>query len=200
MTVCACQSTPTPVTPNVGQWYDYGATEPVINGSSFSFPTDVNGTAGYFYENPCTAIGHLPCAGPIAGQTVTLNYDITGNAPVWAQHPQPTGTDGNPASLTLFLWRQGDDLGGGSTGKASYRFWCPRRALLTLGSNQTLSCKLDGSVWTNIAGVIDPNGFLTALANTLGLGFTFGGKSFYGHGVYLSSGSATFKINSFTVK
>jgi hypothetical protein len=38
------------------------------------------------------------------------------------------------------------------------------------------------------------------LANAMGIGFTFGGQNFFGHGVYLSSGSATFKVNSYTVR
>jgi hypothetical protein len=200
--LAACQNTPPlPPNPSTGKWASYGGNEPTVNGTSFAFPTSSAGTAGYFYTQLSAK----------AGQTLTLNYSITGSNPVWAQHVQSGGTildifgvgessDQNPASLTLFLWRQGDDLGGGQTGKASYRFWCPTRALLKLGANQTLSCKIDGSVWTNVAGQVDPNGFAAALANALGLGLTFGGQNFFGHGVYLQSGSATFTINSFTVQ
>jgi hypothetical protein len=39
--------------------------------------------------------------------------------------------------------------------------------------------------------------FQGLLSNLFGAGFTFGGQYFAGHGIYLSSGSATFKINSF---
>lgn len=184
---------PSPLPPSSGQWQTYGGVEPQVTNNTFQFPTSVSGTAGYFYTKP-------PQVEP--GLLVTLIYSITGSGPVWAQHPQPppAATDSNPASLTLFLWRQGDDLGGGATGKASYRFWCSQRALLVLGVNQTLKCRLNSNVWTNVAGVHDPAGFLAALQNYLGVGFTFGGAQFYGHGVYLSAGSATFTINAFMVK
>ena len=66
-------------------------------------------------------------------------------------------------------------------------------------ANQVLGVPLDPNVRTNCFGKTDLAGFTAALANELGLGFTFGGASFYGHGVYLSSGTATFTINSFTV-
>jgi hypothetical protein len=84
--------------PKAGQWVDFGAGSPPVNGNSFNFPTNSSGAAGYFYTK-------LPAK---PGQTLTLNYTITGNNPVWQQHPQPGGTDSNPASLTLFVWRTGD--------------------------------------------------------------------------------------------
>jgi hypothetical protein len=58
---------------------------------------------------------------------------------------------------------------------------------------------LDPSVWTNCYGQHDTSGFAGALENAMGIGFTFGGQKFFGHGVYLSRGSAVFKMNSYTV-
>jgi len=55
---------------------------------------------------------------------------------------------------------------------------------------------LDPSGWTNCYGEHDTSGFAGSLENAMGIGFTFGGQNFFGHGVYLSRGSATFKINS----
>jgi hypothetical protein len=75
-----------------------------------------------------------------------------------------------------------------------YRY--ERRAV----SRQTLTSVLDPSVWTNCYGQHDTSGFAGALENAMGIGFTFGGRNFFGHGVYLSSGSATFKVNSYTVR
>jgi hypothetical protein len=187
LALATCGNPPAPPSPSPG-WQTYGGNEPAISNNSFQFPTSSSGTAGYFFKQTFAQLN----------QTLTLNYSITGNNPQWAQHPQSgSATDTDPASITLFLWRQGDDLG---SDKASYRFWCPARNVLVLGDNQMLSCVLSSPAWTNVAGLPDPNGFAAALANELGLGFTFGGASFYGHGVYLSSGSATFKINSFTVQ
>ena len=192
--LAACSGNPPAPSPSsVGQWSTYGGNEPVVTNGVFNFPGS-SGTAGYFYTK-------LPAA---PGQTLTLNYDVTGNNPVRAQTPASGGnsqTDTNPPTITLFLWRNGEDLACGQSGNltASYRMWTAKTELV-LGPNQTVSAVLDPNVWTNCWGLHDPAGFLAALADELGLGFTFGGQSFDGHGIYLSSGTATFKINSFTVK
>ena len=55
-------------------------------------------------------------------------------------------------------------------------------------------------MWTNCYGQHDTNSFAGALENAMGIGFTFGGQKFFGHGVYVSRGSATFKVNSYTVR
>jgi hypothetical protein len=172
-------------TPGYGQWVDFGKTEPAINGNSFAFPNS-NGTAGYFYTKINAGVG----------QTVTLNYSIRGSNPVWGVTDP---SDVAPASITLFLWRSGDDLSCNGA-LASYRMWFPLRAQLKIGDNQIISAKLDPTKWTNCYAKSDPAGFSAALTNALGLGFTFGGQNFYGHGVDLQSGSATFTINSFTVQ
>jgi hypothetical protein len=70
---------------------------------------------------------------------------------------------------------------------------------LKLGDNQTLTSVLDPSICT-CYGEHDTNGFAEALENAMGIGITFGGQNFFGHGVYLTSGSATFKVNSYTVR
>jgi len=46
---------------------------------------------------------------------------------------------------------------------------------------------LDPSVWTNCYGEHDTSGFAGAIENAMGIGFTFGGQSFFGHGVYLAA-------------
>ena len=130
------------------------------------------------------------------GQTVTLVYSIDGSTPEWTVSDP---ADVPPATMHLFLWRRGDDLSCNGV-MASYRFWAPSGVTLKLGDNQTLASVLDPSVWTNCYGEHDTSGFAGALENAMGIGFTFGGQSFFGHGVYLSRGSATFKVNSFTVR
>ena len=130
------------------------------------------------------------------GQTLTLVYSIEGSTPVWEVRDP---TDVPPATMHLFLWRSGDDLSCNGV-MASYRFWAPSGVTLKLGDGQTLTSVLDPSVWTNCYGQHDTSGFAGALENAMGIGFTFGGQKFFGHGVYLSSGSATFKVDSYTVR
>ena len=173
--------------PTAGQWVDFGGNEPAISGGAFTFPGP-SGVAGYFYTKPPATMAQ--------GQTVTLVYSIDGGIPVWGVSDP---NDVPPATMHLFLWRSGDDLSCNGV-MASYRFWAPSGVTLKLGDNQTLSSVLDPSVWTNCYGQHDTSGFAWALENAMGIGYTFGGQNFAGHGVYLSRGSATFKVNSYTVR
>jgi hypothetical protein len=173
--------------PGDGQWVDFGRNEPTISSGAFTFPGP-SGVAGYFYTKPPATIAR--------DQTVTLVYSIEGSAPVW-EVSDPT--DVPPATMHLFLWRRGDDLSCNGA-MASYRFWASSGVTLKLGDSQTLASVLDPSVWTNCYGEHDTSGFAGALENAMGIGFTFGGQNFFGHGVYLSNGSATFKVNSYTVR
>jgi hypothetical protein len=173
--------------PAAGQWVDFGRNEPAISSGAFTFPGP-SGVAGYFYTKPPATIA--------PGQTVTLVYSIDGSTPEWGVSDP---ADVPPATMHLFLWRSGDDLSCNGA-MASYRFWAPSGVALKLGDGQTLTSVLDSSVWTNCYGQHDTIGFAGALENAMGVGFTFGGQKFFGHGVYLSRGSATFKVNNFTVR
>jgi hypothetical protein len=173
--------------PTAGQWVDFGGNEPTISGGAFTFPGP-SGIAGYFYTKPPATIAQ--------GQTVTLVYSIDGGTPQWGVSDP---TDLPPATMHLFLRRSGDDLSCNGA-MASYRFWAPSGVTLKLGDSQTLTSVLDPSVWTNCYGQHDTSGFAGALENAMGIGFTFGGQNFAGHGVYLSRGSTTFKVNSYTVR
>jgi hypothetical protein len=175
-------------TPAVDQWVAFGKTEPKINGNEFTFPADTSATAGYFYTKPAGAVA--------PNMTITLNYTVTGSSD-FRQTPQSgQANDVNPATITLFLWRQGDDLSCNGA-FASYRLWAAKRNLV-IGNNQTLSAPLVGGSWTNCFGKTDPIGFGGTLQNLLGIGFTFGGQYFNGHGVY-NPGGAVFIIEGFTV-
>jgi hypothetical protein len=173
--------------PGAGQWVDFGRNEPTISNRAFTFPGP-SGVAGYFYTKPPASIAR--------GLTVTLVYSIDGSSPEWGVSDP---NDIPPATMHLFLWRSGDDLSCNGA-MASYRFWAPSGVTLKLGDSQTLTSVLDSSVWTNCYGQHDISGFAGALEDAIGIGFTFGGQNFFGHGVYLSSGSATFKVNSYTVR
>jgi hypothetical protein len=173
--------------PGAGQWVDFGRNEPTISNRAFTFPGP-SGVAGYFYTKPPASIAR--------GLTVTLVYSIDGSSPEWGVSDP---NDIPPATMHLFLWRSGDDLSCNGA-MASYRFWAPSGVTLKLGDSQTLTSVLDSSVWTNCYGQHDISGFAGALEDAMGIGFTFGGQNFFGHGVYLSSGSATFKVNSYTVR
>lgn len=192
-------------TPGVGQWADFGGAEPAATGNPpvINLPC-CNGSeiVGYYYTK-------LPAA-PTAGQTLTLNYSFDVVNPVYVQAPASGGntvTDTNPPTIHLFLWENGDNLSCAATqsingkpyngGYADYRLFGGRTNLVP-GDNQTLSVPIDSAHFTGCWGA-PPLDIQTQLSNLLGAGVTFGGQSFAGHGVYLSSGSAKFTINSFSV-
>ena len=147
-------------------------------------------------ERSCRLLLHQAARNDSADQTVTMVYSIDGSTLVWGVSDT---NDMPPATMHLFLWRSGDDLSCNGA-MASYRFWAPSGVTLKLGDSQTLTSVLDPSVWTNCYGDHDTSGFAGALENAMGIGFTFGGQRFFGHGIYLSSGNATFKVNRYTVR
>lgn len=182
------------LSPNSG-WTDYGSgagaalVGPLPN--PFSIPSQASGqTINYVYTKaPTLAVG----------QTITLNYSVSGNA-TFAPLPESScGSAGcGPALVRLFIWA-GNDVGSTNAG----RWWCNAQATpLVIGDNQTISCQLEFENWGG-AGVgsdpINATTFAAVLNAPFAVGFTFGGE-FAGHGDWVTSGSATFTVNSFTVQ
>jgi hypothetical protein len=135
-----------------------------------TFPPCSSNHVHYVYEN----------SGPIAvGQTTAMTYSISGAATFQAPG------DSLPATLHLFLQRQGDDLSGDGP-KEFYRLWAARM-VLEVGSFN-VSQVLQPPLWT---GVFGRNPTAAQFADTLGnlahVGFTFGGSSFAGYGVCANS-------------
>lgn len=186
--LAACSSdnpTPTP-----GQWQqNCNAT---ISGNVITFPTSPPGA--------CYAWTSLPVV-PKVGQTLTLNYSVTGNSPVWVQNGANSGNpqaDINPPTIHLLLYRNGDN--GSCAGAYNfYRLFASKTALV-LGNNQTVSTLLDSTKWVGCYGAVDAASFAGTLGDLRGAGVTFGGQYFAGHGVYVSQGTASFKINSLTAQ
>ncbi len=191
LTACGGNSTPPTTsipTPSIGQWVGFGGSEPTVNNDTIVFP-GAGQVAGYFYTQ-------LPSV-PKVGQMMTLNYTVTANNPVWVQ-AQSSSPDINPPTLHLFMWRKGDDLS--CAGAFNFYRLFAARTPLVAGANQTVSVKIDSTQWIGCFGAVDANSFQGTLSNLLGAGFVFGGQYFAGHGIYLSSGTASFKINSLTVQ
>jgi hypothetical protein len=135
------------------------------------------------------------------GQTITLNYSVDGGATFAPAdvNEQP------PATVSLFFWRGGDNLSGQDE-YVCYRWFCTQKVLLQLGDNQTLSCQVAGAEWVSVFGENGANsaasqaGFAAALKYAAYAGTSFSGKFFAGHGVWTTSGSATFTIKSYTIQ
>lgn len=108
-------------------------------------------------------------------------------------------TDTLPPKVTLFLWENGD-TGSGQGVYETYREWCGR-AVITNPGTYTVSCVLNAGNWTGVFGQTPSAAAFQQLLNNLyAVGFTFGGASYAGHGLYSATGSFAFKLISYTVQ
>ncbi len=124
-----------------------------------------------------------------AAKQVTITGHIEGG-------PFVPVSDTPPATFSLYIQRQGDDLTGLGA-MADYRWWAPKNVLLP--GNFSIMAALDPAVWGNVLGQRGDTrlaGFRAALKHCANIGFTCGGYSFAGHGV---KGAGVFHCSSFTV-
>lgn len=172
--------------PIAGQWTAYGTGTGIIGQLSnpFAIPTQASGkTINYVYT----------AAASMAG-TVTLNYSVTGPATFAPLPESGCGTGGcGPAQIRLFVWSKTPDTG-------NDRWWCVASKALLVGDGQSFGCSFFAGGWSGVNGqsADGSQAFAQSLANPFAVGFTFGGM-FAGHGVWVTSGSATFKVNSFSI-
>ncbi len=88
---------------------------------------------------------------------------------------------------------------------AYWQLWWANPVSYTLANGLiTLSVPLTGDQWSSVFGAFgsDPAAaaaFADSLANVNGIGVTFGGGCFFGHGVNVSGGPATFQLLSYSV-
>ena len=126
------------------------------------------------------------------GQTITMTFTLTGGSVLPVQ-----ADDIPPATTHLFLWRRNDPMT--CTGAyQQYRWWSAAKADLMPGT-QTISATLNPENWTDCygrSGAQNPAAFAAALSDLQGVGYTFGGQYFFGHGAYASQ-SAHFTLNSY---
>ncbi len=167
-------------------WAAFGTGTGLIGRLSnpFTIPAQASGkTVNYVYTAP---------AGLAIGKTITLNYSVDGNATIVPLPESICGGSCGPARIRLFIW-------GSTSDTTSDRWWCPVSAVLVAGDNQTLSCVIDNT-WTG-TGIAGQNaqGFANSVTNPFAMGVTFGGM-FAGHGDWTTTGTASFKINSFTIQ
>lgn len=131
----------------------------------------------------------------IKGKTLSMTYSINGSDPVFTAPP-----DDVPAGVRFYFQHKNDDMSGSGDAEF-YRWWSnPVCGILRLGV-QTLSVPLRPPHWSSVMGkpgTAAPDKFRDALRNAAVIGITFGGH-FFGHGAWLSSGDAAFKLKSWTL-
>ena len=168
--------------------------QPPIYDWTFSFSPGLTGNCAAF-KFPQTDGAHY-CVKPAQatpGQTIAMTFTITGDTmPVQAD-------DTPPATLRLFVWRAGDNISGQGVFQ-QYRIWGDQVTNLTPGQH-TVSVPLTPDHWTDVFGQqVSAAALASTLSSAYGIGYTFGGQSFAGHGVRSRSGQATFQLDSFVIQ
>jgi len=151
---------------------------------SFSFPT-----AGHvnYVQTPFNASAVL--------KSVHITFRVASNAP---QYEVIDPNDILPATVHIFFEQQNDNLV-----NPDGRWWAdPSQYNLGSQDNETTTAivPFDPSQWSNVYGDKDPQSFYGALNNVGWIGVTYGGQYFWGHGVALGGGAASYMLIDFHVE
>lgn len=187
---CGGGSSPSPppnYQPPISGWTQFFGNGVVIANDGFDFPATPGSV--HYIVGP---------GAPKLGQTITLTFQITGNGTLLPDPNDASAPDTPPATIHLFLWENGDNLSGQGAYE-SYREWSARTVIGP--GTFTISAKLDPTQWTGVFGQTpSAAAFQQLLNNFYGIGFTFGGASFAGHGLVSANGQLHFQVLGFTVQ
>jgi hypothetical protein len=127
--------------------------------------------------------------------SVSLTFRVDSDSP---QYEVIDPSDILPATVHIFFEQQGDDLI-----DPDGRWWAdPSEYDLGSHDNRTITTVVlfDPSQWSNVNGLKDPQSFYAALSNVGWIGVTCGGQYFWGHGVALGGGTASYVLVDFDVE
>jgi len=173
---------------NAADWFfSYGTGNP---------PIEQNPTGGIAFNIPPApaALGYLKVPAHLTARPQFLSItfrveaspDAEYNAAIYS--PSIGGTDANPAMFHLFLERRGDDVT--DRNKADYRQWADIHHEFGTADNQTITLQvpLTQDHWSQVFGM--HTGLEATLGDLAYVGLTFGGRSFFGHGIQMARGTA----------
>jgi hypothetical protein len=176
---------------------------PIIDGKNSSKGTPLHPTQvadGLAFDFPLApgSVHYVTAPAPsLAGKTrIVMRYRID-SAPGVAFNPA-TGTEGMPSvGPTLYIQRRGD-----TWDRDGWRWWATFHAPMPIAPGTfEMDVPLDAA-WTSVMTMTADNApaaFRDAKANAGQVGFTFGGGTGYGHGVY-ATGPATFTLTEFRIE
>jgi hypothetical protein len=134
--------------------------------------------------------------------SISMTLSITASAGVvFDYHTEASNTCPGSATVRLYFQQQGDDL---TMADATYRWWSNPSSFVLAATDGPvrLSVPLHGDKWSAVNGMTgmqQPNGFAAALAHPANVGLTFGGGCFFGHGVFIAGGTATFTVTEYSI-
>lgn len=155
-------------------------------GGAWSFAFPASGHVGYV-QTPFNATAML--------HTVSVTFRVESDRP---QFRIIDPSDHLPATVHLFFEIQNDN-GADANGR-----WWATESGYDLGSQDNSTIRfvvpLTPDQWSNVEGQYDPTSFYNALSNIGWIGMTFGGQSFFGHGVGLRNGDAKYILIDLVVE
>ena len=159
------------------------------------------GYGWYFdFPYPDEAAGHVHYVtfqpGPLIGKSkIVVRYRVDA---AWGARFVSRGAPGQPATVSLYLQRLGDNWSG--RGPYEYfRWFAPMEGIQQIAPGvHEMTVSLRGANWTSVQGRPNRAAFEDALAETDRVGLLFGSLSVRGHGVY-STTPARFTLISFRI-
>ncbi len=182
---------------------------PVIGDRNYSvgmpLAPSAHPSGGWYFDIPYpdAAAGHVHYVtfkhGSLSGKShIVLRYrlEMADGVQLVPTKEQP----GVPSILTMYFQRKGDDWSGRGKYEA-YRWWATFSSVMPIRAGEhEMVIPLDGN-WTAVqasTATTNPQGFRAAIRDSERVGFTFGGGTGYGHGVY-ATGPARFVVTHFEV-
>ncbi len=172
---------PHPYSGDSGEWF-------------FEFPKMGFGEIDYLTQN--VVGGYLQGAGLLARMSIE-----TSDGAEFDHHTESFNTSTFPAHVRFLLQR-----GTRPTQDPGDRWWSNPIAIKLERGSFELRVPLSADQWTNVSGQRGDQSeailskFRRVLRDPGNIGFTFGGGSFFGHGVRVKNGSARFILHEMTVE
>jgi len=139
----------------------------------------------------------------ILNQTLRMTFQVTQSDDVVFEYGFGVDNPGTRPANVRFYLQKGLIL----SNFANTRWWSNPVSMDLVLAKETVTIEviLTPAAWSNINGQMGDtnettiNGFNTAVAKAGKIGITFGGGSFFGHGVWVSQGSAEFVLTDYSI-
>ena len=175
-------------------------TAPALSDGAFDFPVCA------LIINPANGLPYAPCrAGyvetPLQANisnlgSITIDYTITGDNPVFTKQTNTDNTCDGPAVIRLWLHIANDP----NLANLNGRWFSVPQNELRLGPGALTVNLRDLAQWTPIYPPANAGLFSIIKASIGGVGFGFGGGCFAMHGAAVTSGTARFILNRYLIQ
>ena len=146
----------------------------------------------------CPSVHYLTtrAGGPLRGQSITMSIEVSGSG-AFRFRLEPGNTCPGEATVRLLIERRNDDMR-----QEFHRWWSNPKAIVLAAGSHTLTIPLTPGEWSSVFGKkgdAAPEEFSAALEDAGAIGLTFGGGCFFGHGVNVTGGEATFVLKGLAI-